>query len=341
MKRRIEIPDFFKNSYDHVEEVVKNLKKAKVELGCKTPGGRNVYVVEYGTPNEYVRKANYSSALGAHDVSCYKQNKKPCVFLMGGIHGGEFEGTAALLNLFNILENGTDLKGREHKELVRMIENTHLIIIPCLNPDGRCRIPFEGFGGVSHDMLRYYNQGTWADGSLCGWPGCKQVHPMKDCDHLGAYFNDDGINLMHDDFFNPMAEETKLVFRLATKYAPDLIAGLHGAAEMGYGIYHPGCATYEDLEEGLAFEKALKETFEDKGIRYIETHCDNSVREFNQTVALYYACGALSVTWESYQGVLAREDEPMDVTVYDKILDAHFLFFDECFKHVINKFAGE
>ena len=73
MERRIEIPDFFKNSYEHVEKVVKSLKKAKVELGCKSAGGRNVYVIEYGEPNEYERKANYSSALGAHDISCYKK----------------------------------------------------------------------------------------------------------------------------------------------------------------------------------------------------------------------------------------------------------------------------
>ncbi len=338
MKKRVEIPDFFKNSYEHVEKVVKSLKKAKVELACKSAGGRNIYVIEYGEPNKYERKANYSSALGAHDISCFKKNEKPCVFLIGGIHGGEFEGTAALLNLLNILENGTDLKGREHKELVKMIEKSHLVIIPYINPDGRCRIPFEGFGGVSHDMLRYYNQGTWEDGSLCGWPGCKQVHPMRGYERMGAYFNDNGVNLMHDDFFNPMAEETKLLFKIATKYSPDLIAGLHGAAEMGYGIYHTGCATYDDLEDGLKFEKALKETFEKVGIKYIETHCDNSERGFNLTAALYFACGALSVTWETYQGVLASEDEEIEESVYDEILDAHFLFFNECFKYANSKY---
>ncbi len=333
MERRIEIPDFFKNSYDHIENVVKSLKKARVELGCKSAGGRNVYVIEYGEPNKHERKANYSSALGAHDISCYKNGGKPCVFLIGGIHGGEFEGISALLNLLNIMEHGTDLKGRSHEELTGMMENSHLIIIPCANPDGRCRIPFEGFGGVSHDMLRYYNQGTWEDGTLCGWPGCKQVHPMRGYKRLGAYFNDGGVNLMHDDFFNPMAEETKLIFRIAEKYSPELIAGLHGAAEMGYGIYHPGCATYPDLEEGLNFEKNLKELFNKKGIKYIETHCNNSEREFNLTAALYFACGALSVTWETYQGVLAYDDEPMDAGVYDEILDAHFLFFEECFRY--------
>ena len=341
------LPAFWKSNLKDIDDIVSSVKKGRVTT-TYSPGKRPIYLVEYGTPNDYsYRTANFNSAAGAHDITCYRdksrEGTKPCVFLVGAMHGAEFEGTVAMLNLISIIETGLDLAGDRYPEFEGIEDKMHLLLVPCANPDGRARVPVDAFGETSAEEFRKWAQGTWKkDGTLANWPGCKKVHPIKEAsDFLGSYFDDNGVNLMHDDFFNPMAEETKLVFHLATKYAPDLIAGLHGAAEMGYGIYHPGCATYEDLEEGLAFEKALKETFEGKGIRYIETHCDNSVREFNQTVALYYACGALSVTWESYQGVLAREDELMDVTVYDQILDAHFLFFDECFKHVINKFAGE
>ena len=49
---------------------------------------------------------------------------------------------------------------------------------------------------------------------------------------LGAYFNDGGVNLMHDEFFAPMAEETKALLRIARQEAPDFILNLHshGAA---------------------------------------------------------------------------------------------------------------
>ena len=38
---------------------------------------------------------------------------------------------------------------------------------------------------------------------------------------LGAYFNDDGVNPMHDDFFLPMASETEAILRLAREEARD------------------------------------------------------------------------------------------------------------------------
>lgn len=73
-----------------------------------------------------------------------------------------------------------------------------------------------------------YGQGTRKDGSLYGWPGAKAVHPMRgDVGILGAYFNDDGINPMHDEFFAPMAEETKAIVQVARQEAPDITVSLH------------------------------------------------------------------------------------------------------------------
>src|SRR5712691_816881 len=66
------------------------------------------------------------------------------------------------------------------------------------------------------------------DGTPWGWPGVKQRHPMRrDGGLLGAYFNDNGVNLMHDEFFAPLAPETKALLRLAREEAPDYILNLH------------------------------------------------------------------------------------------------------------------
>ncbi|MGN1059261.1 MAG: M14 family zinc carboxypeptidase [Clostridia bacterium] len=334
----VHVPEYFRNSYEHVEQTLKTLQKGKVSVGCQTPGGRNIYVVTYGERDRYERTANYSSALGCGDLSCYAVKKQPCIFLIGGVHGGEFEGTASMLNLLALLETGKDLKGRQHDALLAMMQKAHIIMVPCANADGRSHVPFEGFGGKSHDTLRYYNQGTWADGSLCGWPGCKQVHPMRGYGFLGGYYNDDGINLMHDNFFEPMAEESRLLLHLASEYAPDIVVNLHGAAEMGYGMYTAGCATDSDRENALAFEAHMCDVFTKHGYRYITCGCSNKVPEFNLTTAFYLCCGALSVTWESYQGVKSTEDEVIPDTVYDDILDAHMLFFEETFRWAEKKY---
>ena len=62
---------------------------------------------------------------------------------------------------------------------------------------------------MTGDDLRFWGQGTWKDGTLCDWPACKRQHPMagENIGFLGCYFNDAGINPMHDEFFAPMSPE--------------------------------------------------------------------------------------------------------------------------------------
>ena len=74
--------------------------------------------------------------------------------------------------------------------------------------------------------------GTKPDGSSYHWPEVKRIHPMRGqaVGTLGAYFNDDGVNLMHDEWFDPMAAETRAFFRLAREEAPDFIVSLHSHA---------------------------------------------------------------------------------------------------------------
>jgi hypothetical protein len=39
--------------------------------------------------------------------------------------------------------------------------------------------------------LRFWGQGTWKDGTLCGWPDCKSIHPIANhSNHLGGYYNE-------------------------------------------------------------------------------------------------------------------------------------------------------
>ena len=47
---------------------------------------------------------------------------------------------------------------------------------------------------------------------------------------MGGYFNDDGINIIQDNPFHPMAEETKAILAMAEQIAPDFIVHMHGWA---------------------------------------------------------------------------------------------------------------
>ena len=110
-----EIPNYWKTDLRDIEEAVQRVKNGTVETMGYSAGGRPIYLVRYGEKNALKRTANMSCALGAGDPSCYADKSaadyRPTILLVGCIHGGEFEGVAALLNLLHILETGEDLAG--------------------------------------------------------------------------------------------------------------------------------------------------------------------------------------------------------------------------------------
>lgn len=335
------VPFYWKTSLDEVDATLRIVKKGDIIKSTTSAGERKIDLIFYGKKNELKRTANLSSALGAGDKNCYADKTdtsyRPTVFLVGCIHGGEFEGTAALCNLIKLIETGTDYRGEENKFLQNAVKNVNLLIIPCLNPDGRSRIEFNSFVGKSFDDLRYYNQGTWNDGTLCGYPQCKRIHPIKDyCEFLGAYFNDDGVNLMHDDFFGKKASETQFLFDAIEEYAPDFTVLLHGGDNTSNCILKPSYAPLWIKENIMQLENAMKERCDKESIRYAVTGIDRGENNpvpgsFNLTSALYHFCGEPCVTYESNQGLTECVREGM---THDEIYRAHIILFEETIKHV-------
>lgn len=337
-----EIPDYWKTSLEDIDDIVKKMKRGRITRECKSAGGRPIYMLEYGKRNSFIRTANLSSALGAGEPSCYADKSsphyKPTLFLIGCVHGGEFEGTAALVNLIHILETGQDFMGRQHPYLYHIAERCNLLIIPCANPDGRSHVPFNSFVGKSHEDLRYFNQGTWQDGTLCNWPDCKKVHPIKEkAGYLGGYFNDDGVNMMHDNFFGEKAAETEFVMRVAEEYAPDFTILLHGGSNTVNCILKPAYAPLHVKEKILELEKQIKERCETEQLKFSITPMDRGENRippasFNLTSAIYHLCGAPCVTYESNQG-LSYGDVQM---TYEEIYREHIILFEETLKFIQN-----
>ena len=74
---------------------------------------------------------------------------------------------------------------------------------------------------------------------------------IRDRDHLGAYYNDDGVNIMVDNVFAPMAQETKMLLQLAEQEMPSLTLHLHGGDNC-HGMLMP-CLLYTSSTMGKNF----------------------------------------------------------------------------------------
>lgn len=338
------ITSYWKSSVSDVENIVSKIKRGKLVKSGLSAGGREVKLLLYGRKNNLYRTANLSCALGASDRKCYADKTRcdyrPTLLLVGCIHGGEFEGTMALLNLISILETGKDLKGDSNEFLYKAQERINFLIMPCMNPDGRARIGFDSMVGKSFEELRFYNQGTWKDGSLCNWPDCKKIHPIKEhCDFMGAYFNDDGINFMHDDFFGKKAAETQLLFDTVDEYVPDLTVLLHGGTNGANGILKPTYVPEWIKEKIMQLELSVKERNDIMNIPYNVTAMDRgenneSPASFNLISALYHVCGEPCITYESNQGLSGCKHGGCTA---EEIYKSHMVLFEESVKFTERK----
>lgn len=325
---------------EDIAKILASCRQGAVHTLCRSAGGYEIPYVTYGEKEDYHRQANYSSACGAKDPKYYadRAGKRKTICLIGGTHGQETEGICALVNLLSLLETGIDLRG---KAVPMVTEAFHtlgprLIVIPVYNMDGRRRCPADSMLGEPQNALdhglRYYGQGTWKDGTLCGWPECKTIHPIKEAaGHLGSYYNDDGINLMHDHFFLPMAEETKSLMRLIDDEAPDCVIGLHGGANSTNVLLQPQYVpTY--IKEGvhrLAMTTAANESRFGYTSNVVPVDPRNPgfpPPSFNLTTAIHHICGAVSSTYESNEGL--NEPNRFDA---EEILMRHYCLFAALF----------
>ena len=321
------VPVYWKTGLDDIENMMTDVKKGTVERICQSAGGRAVYKVFYGKPNDLKRAANLSSAMGAGSVKFYADKSapdyRPTLFLVGAVHGGELEGTAALMNLIAILETGKDLAGKEYPVITACAEKINFFIIPCANPDGRARVPLPSMVGLDFDTFRYWSQGTWKDGTLTGWPGCKSVHPISDAaEFLGSYFNDDGINPMHDLFFTNPSAETKALLQTAETFAPDFTVLFHGGGNSRPHLAPVGYLFKDTKEKVRAFQQFIADQFKDQEFSLGGSGVEETdTKSFNLTSALTHVSGEPAITFESNQGL----DAPGARYSYDEIYRHHLL----------------
>jgi len=342
-----DIPDFFKSTLQDLETELQSIEIGQKEVIATSPGGLPVYAVFYGEKPVTPSLANYNSAVAARDPSSYAKKdstSRPVVFFLGPVHGHEVEGLVGLVNLIHIAETGRDHRGREYLQLKRKIEQCRIIVVPCGNPDGRLRCPYDSFIGLPTPIMTKYGQGTRKDGSFWGWPGAKSLHPMKgDVGILGAYFNDEGVNLMHDDFFAPMAEETKAILHIARSEAPDMTVSLHSHENKPRILQ----ASYEPwfIKQRIdSLTRQVNQSYLDKGLPGVPSDWlggpeveDESApprTSFNLISALHHVSGTMAFTFECSHGSIS-ERFPEPLVSYEDILDIQLILYEEILDYVL------
>ena len=346
------VPVYWKNNLQDVEDTMALVKRGKVTELLKSAGKRPVYMVEYGKSTLPKSQATLSSALGARDIRCYADKTRPdyvpTVFFVGCMHGGEWEGTVGLLNLIKLLETGTDYAGNPNDKLVELCSKVHLVLIPMANPDGRSHIPFDNFVGKTFEDLRYYNQGTWLDGTLCGWPECKKFHPIKPyVDFLGGYYNDDGVNMMHDDYLCNPSNEVKNVLIAARDFAPDMSLLFHGGTNSRNSFFAVGYLTKRAYEELNDFGASLNSKFSANGQIFVNNlppygTCESTSvpSPMSLPTVIHHVCGEPAVTYESNQGLVAYAENQL-VLDNDNIYKCHMLAIETTIEWVLNNKSAE
>ncbi len=334
------LPDFWVGDVAGLPQRFERLTRGQVAVIAVTPGGRPVHLISYGDKESVAHRANFNSAIGGRDPAAYMNEtarKKPVVFVIGPVHGQEVEGLTGLVNLIEIMETGKDLRGKDQEKLRLLGDQCRLLIIPAGNPDGAARFEPRSLIGMSGDDLRFWGQGTWKDDTFCDWPQCKRQHPMvgDNVGFLGCYFNNRGINPMHDEFFAPMGPESAAFLKVAREEGPDLAVSLH-SHESNPAVLRPAYVPREVQEDVRSLAKECYALLSQRqlpsgGLFEARIEGGRNPESFNLTSALYHVSGAGSFTFECPHGIQGN----CDVTL-DQILDIQLTLYEAMLRHELN-----
>ncbi|TKJ34004.1 MAG: hypothetical protein CEE38_19375 [Planctomycetes bacterium B3_Pla] len=336
-----QIPKFWIGDVAGLPARFEKLTHGKVRTIAVSPGGRPVHLVAYGRAEKLERKANFNSAIGGREPAAYMNKaarKKPVILFIGPVHGAEVEGLTGLVNLIHIMESAEDLRGKNQSELRALGRQCRLLIVPDGNPDGIARFEPRSLCGMELNDLRFWGQGTWSDDTFCGWPQSKRQHPMvgDNTGFLGCYFNDDGINPMHDEFFDPMGPEAPAILKVAKEEGPDLAVSLHSHSN-NPAILRPAYVTAEIQQDVRLLAQRCYELLADRGLPYgsvfkAATEGGRNPSSFNLTSAMYHISGTSSFTFECPHGL----KEGCQVN-FEQILDIQLSLYEAMIQHEIEK----
>lgn len=323
-------PQFFQTTFEAVQETTSQVKQGKAREIGRSAGGRSLFAITYGEKEPITRTANLSSALAGGKPQAFfgeKPRKRQAFMVTAGVHGAEMEGIAAVLNLLSLMENGKDLGGREWPGILEAAEKLRIVVVPCLNPDGRARIPLDDPTTWTPEEVEKYRHGLDKEGRPIRWPQCKLVHPrdLEEDSFLGGYFNDAGVNPLHGVFLPPdIAPETHAALALALDETPDCVLDLHScSAPIPFFIVGDVSLPESYCRRQHSLEGFCRRLLSERvGIDYNVAWpgCEGAL---TLESAYYHICGALPMTFE---GIYRPEHGPS--WPHERIVDSYLGIFE-------------
>jgi len=322
------------------------LERGQVKVIATTPGGRPVHLIAYGQRERVKHVANFNSAIGAREPSAYMDKaarKKPVVYFVGPVHGQEVEGLTGLVNFIHVLETGRDLRGGEQPKLRALADRCRVLIVPAGNPDGIARYEPRTAKGLPSEESSFWSMGTWRDDTIVYWPKSKRMHPRtkQNSAYIGSYFNDAGINPMHDEFFAPMSTEAPAILRVAMEEGPDQAVSLHSYS-VAPGLLRPAYVPLEIQEQARDLAERYYALLEQRGLPHAKPFKPSPERgkhpaPFNLTSALYHISGALSFTFECPHGF---DREKACKVTFEQILDIQLTLYEAMLQYELDRKGG-
>jgi hypothetical protein len=180
---------------------------------------------------------------------------KATLVIFGGTHGNEPEGTAACVNLMNILDKGRDLLGRKWRDIEAVAARLSFIIFPIYNVDAAARSPVRTFTEMRFSQVKRLAYGQWKNGRTCSrkfmfrnWSTrSDKDRVLERLRFLGLRYNDAGRLVCRPvSLEETMAVETESACGFLRGQTADCLVDIHAHSDPVW-IGTPGRSVARDL----------------------------------------------------------------------------------------------
>ena len=263
-------PDFWRVRPEQITDLCRNVRKGRTEVIATTPAGFPVYAYFYGEFNDPEPQTNWSASHSSDAVLSFMGDVShpQTIMLLAGVHGSEPEGTAAAMNMIQMLETGKDFRGLTDTTFMNLASKYRLIIIPCANMDGRAISP-DHLRGQPYEVFRAACQGTWKDGSLVGWKPSKRYFPLPldQVSFPGGYPNSEGYNIQHDVTPGDMrTKEAAGICKLMSRWRVDAMLNAHSCQYAPHMVAPSLINPQRHIERGCEISDKVHEILLEKGL---------------------------------------------------------------------------
>lgn len=153
---------------------------------------------------------------------------------------------------------------------------------------------------------------------------------------LGCYFDDAGVNPMHDEFFAPMGPEAPAILKVAREEGPDLVVSLH-SHESTPALLRPAYVPAEVQQDIRSLAEEYYALLDKRNLPHdspfeVRAEGGKSPESFNLTSALHHICGAGSFTFECPHGL--RDGCQV---AFEQILDIQLTLYEAMLRHELDK----